>query len=138
CGPSATLSGNAPQGSNTGTWSLVQGAGVIQNINSPVTLVSNLGTGDNIFQWSIGNGICPAGTSQVTITRFDPPSEALAGEDKQTCATSTELTAVPPVTGAGFWFIISGTGNIADPQVPLTTVTGLAPGENIIVWSVTN
>ena len=38
----------------------------------------------------------------------------------------------------GMWELISGSGTITDPADPNSSVTGLAVGENIFSWTVTN
>ncbi len=54
----------------TGKWALISGAGIIDNELSPVTGISNLGVGENIFSWTVSNGICEE-TSLVKINVDD-------------------------------------------------------------------
>ncbi|KON26411.1 hypothetical protein AC481_07255 [miscellaneous Crenarchaeota group archaeon SMTZ-80] len=49
--------------SETGEWSLLSGSGIINDINSPVTTVSDLSAGENIFLWTVRSGICSASDS---------------------------------------------------------------------------
>ncbi len=51
----------------TGTWSVIQGKGEFEDTHAPVTRVSRLVIGDNIFTWSVTNGVCPEATDQVMI-----------------------------------------------------------------------
>lgn len=51
----------------TGTWSVIEGNGVFEDIQAPFTMVSDLTTGDNIFEWNVSNGICPAVSDRVRI-----------------------------------------------------------------------
>jgi gliding motility-associated-like protein len=39
---------------------------------------------------------------------------------------------------SGVWSIISGTGEILDPKYTKTSVSGLSPKENILLWTVSN
>ena len=137
CVPSTSLNANTPLNA-TGIWTLIQGQGIIQSPNSPNTQISNLGIGINIFQWEVNNGICQPVSSQVTITRFQEPSSANAGTDLNTCATSALISAEIPLIGQGFWFITSGSGTILDPTSPNTSLSGLNPGLNTLIWSVSN
>jgi len=138
CTTSATLNASAAGSGNTGVWSLLSGNGIIQNPNNPNSTVSNLGLGANVFRWSVTNGACPEAVSQVTITRTAAPSQAVAGTDLQTCATSAILTAVIPTVGSGFWSVLLGSGLIDNPSSPSTAINGLAPGLNQLIWSVSS
>jgi gliding motility-associated-like protein len=54
----------------TGEWSLVSGSGLISDIHSPTTMVTELSTGENIFLWKVQNGSCEA-SAEVKITVYD-------------------------------------------------------------------
>jgi len=90
----ATLSGNTPT-LGTGTWSLVSGHGVITSINSPTTGITSLGTGTNVFKWTITNPFCSStSVSQVTITNFVSPTLNVASNPTAVCnGNSSTLTA---------------------------------------------
>ncbi len=47
----------------TGYWSLSSGTGLISDIHSPSTFVSDLSLGDNSFLWKVQNGHCEADTT---------------------------------------------------------------------------
>ncbi len=138
CSTSATLNASAAGAGNTGVWTLMSGTGIIQNVNNPNTSISNLGLGANVFKWSVTNTACPEALSQVTITRTESPSPALAGNDQQTCATSAILAAVPPTIGSGFWTVSVGSGIIDNPSSASSTVIGLSAGLNTLVWTVSS
>ena len=55
----------------TGEWGLVEGSGIIFSNNDPGTMISELEFGDNIFQWTVTNGVCHAVSDLVTITNND-------------------------------------------------------------------
>ncbi|MBN2349659.1 MAG: gliding motility-associated C-terminal domain-containing protein, partial [Bacteroidales bacterium] len=42
----------------TGKWKVITGSGIIDDIGSPNSLVTNLSIGENIFVWLVTNGIC--------------------------------------------------------------------------------
>ncbi|MCO6482218.1 MAG: gliding motility-associated C-terminal domain-containing protein [Flavobacteriales bacterium] len=141
---STALAGNTPTFPATGTWTLVQGQGVITDPANPTTTVTGLGVGENIFQWTVDNGPCASGTttSQVSIFLFDSNApNAHAGPDQQLClpATSTVLEGSPAVFPAtGTWTVVSGSGVFADEHDPNTGVDGLSVGANTFRWTVSN
>jgi gliding motility-associated-like protein len=53
-----------------GTWTVLSGSGQIEDIYSPVTNITGLSPGENVFLWTVSNGTCEAG-SQVRITVLD-------------------------------------------------------------------
>ncbi|MBK9147227.1 MAG: hypothetical protein IPM12_05310 [Flavobacteriales bacterium] len=141
---STTLIGNPPTFPATGSWTLVSGQGDITDPTSPITTVTNLAVGINVFRWTVSNGPCANGITQddVTILLFDlnnPPANA--GPDQELCTpqTSTNLAGNSPTVPAfGTWTLINGQGDIADPNDPNTLVTNLAVGENIFQWTIDN
>ncbi len=124
-----------------GTWTLVSGQGTIVAPNDPQTEITGLGIGDNVFQWTVSNGVCPNGvtSSQVTITLFDadaPPADA--GPDQEICAPDDSVTLIgnqPVGAATGTWTLVQGTGVFDLPNDPVTGVSGLTVGENIFAWT---
>lgn len=55
----------------SGEWSVVSGSGEFGDKNSPVSVVTGLSPGDNIFTWKVTNGICPEVADEVKITVND-------------------------------------------------------------------
>lgn len=127
-----------------GTWTVVSGTGTITDIHDPNTMITALGVGVNVFEWTVDNGPCESGISsdQVTITLFDDSNPvADAGPDQELCTptTSTALAGSPIIFPAeGTWTVVLGTGTFADASDPNTTVSDLSIGENIFLWTVTN
>ncbi|MBK9195923.1 MAG: hypothetical protein IPO17_13305 [Flavobacteriales bacterium] len=144
CATSASLTGSVPTFPASGVWSVVSGGGAITTPNNPITGVTGLTTGTNIFQWTVNNGACANGVTsdQVTIVVFDPASPVSnAGPDQFICNTVTTATmaaSVPVAPAAGTWSVQNGGGTITSVNDPNTTITGLPVGENIFVWTVTN
>ena len=139
-----TLFGSAPIFPATGQWTLVSGQGTITSPDSPTTTVTDLGVGINVFRWTVSNGPCANGLTQDEVTIFlydlNNPS-ASAGTDQELCTpqTSTNLQGNTPIVPAfGTWTLISGQGDIADPNDPNTLVTNLAVGENVFMWTMDN
>lgn len=141
---STTLFGNVPIIPATGVWTLTAGQGTITDPNSPVTTVTDLAVGQNIFTWTVNNGPCTNGitSDEVSIFLYDlnNPS-ANAGPDQSIClpTTGTSLQGNAAIFPAmGTWTLVSGQGDITDPNDPNTTVTNLAVGENVFMWMMDN
>ena len=137
CAPSYILVGNTPQ-IGFGLWERIPNIGGIQLANSPVTGVNGLLVGPNTFVWSTQNGVCPALSDTVVITRDEQPTTSFAGLDTTICASSVTLNADTPVVGTGVWVSGSGSGTITDTTASNTTVTGLGNGPNTFTWRITN
>ena len=142
---STVLAGNIPLFPAVGTWQLFSGSGVIQDINDPATVVTGLAIGDNVFVWTIYNGLCgfgPPSHDTVTVTVFDasqPP--ALVGPDQQFCAPIASATLdanAASYPASGLWSVANGQGVFVDDQDPLTVVNGLVVGQNTFVWTMDN
>ena len=149
CTPTGSTTGTNLQGSTiifpaVGTWTLVSGTGVIANVNDPNTAVTGLSIGENIFQWTVNNGVCadPLTTDLVSILVFDENNpNANAGPDQQVCTPVTNaFMAGSPVTfpAQGTWTLVSGQGTIEDPNDPNTNITDLGIGPNVFAWTVYN
>jgi gliding motility-associated-like protein len=61
-----TLNAELPE-VGVGLWSLVTGAGEIFNSTAPTTDVNGLALGENVFRWSVTNGVCTPVTDDVMI-----------------------------------------------------------------------
>ncbi|MGZ4041895.1 MAG: choice-of-anchor V domain-containing protein [Bacteroidia bacterium] len=136
CATSANLSGNTPT-AGIGAWSIISGTGTISNPSSPSSAVTGLGIGSNVFRWTISNGACTPTFGDVTITSVSV-SPANAGASQSICATSTTLSATNPVYGTGMWSIAAGGATLSAPNSPFTNVSGLTPGVNTFIWTVSN
>ncbi len=62
---------------------------------------------------------------------------ANAGPDQTICISTATLMASSPNPGTGVWTKISGTGTIASPSNPATTVTGIGVGTSLFRWTIT-
>ena len=138
CDPTYVLEAEAAQ-YGEGTWVKVSGSGVIDaaDIHKANAVVTNLGSGSNRFRWVIDNNGCTSSSEVEIIYDF---VEADAGDDDIICDSFTQLKASNPLPGTGTWGIKGGSGTAVfeDPSDPLTVVTNLDRGENILTWTVTN
>ncbi len=137
--PTAVLNANVPA-VGVGSWSLIAGSGSIISPALATTAVTSLGQGINILGWTIGNGICPSSSSTLTIQVDDLPTTPIAGANQTLCvnSASTNLAANIPAVGTGSWSVQNGGGIFASPSLPLTAVTSLSPGINVLGWTITN
>jgi hypothetical protein len=137
CDDSTTVSGNTPL-VGTGIWTLVSGTGTIANPGSSSTAITGLGSGENVFAWSISNGSCLIRSDSVKINT-QPALVANAGPSRLTCTDTVRLNAVPVVSPAtGSWSQVSGSGSLVNSSQPNALVTGLTEGVSIYKWTVTN
>ncbi|MFN5911412.1 MAG: hypothetical protein ACK45H_08770, partial [Bacteroidota bacterium] len=78
------------------------------------------------------------GSGAVAVNIIGPPT-ANAGPDQNVCATSATLAGNNPGAGTtGQWTVISGSGTFTNSTLFNTTVTGLASGNNVFQWALTN
>ena len=57
-----------PPGTNeTGSWSVFEGTGLFTDPSSAVTIVKDLSEGENIFLWTVTNGVCPDAVDTLKI-----------------------------------------------------------------------
>lgn len=134
---SITIEANNPE-IGKGKWTIVAGSGTIKNPNLPVTKVSDIGFGQNIFMWSISNGPCDSSQAFLTIFRSAKETKAEAGPDTLLCGNSLILNANTPQVGTGRWNLIKGYVEIENPFNSKTPIYNISYSENKLVWSVEN
>jgi gliding motility-associated-like protein len=122
----------------TGIWSLISGNGYFDSVTYPHSTVTALGPGENVFEWTVSNGVCPSSSSIVKVTTDEMPDTAVAGSDMETDIPYVQLQANIPQIGNGRWIWISGAGTLGDTENPNTIVTGFRIGENILRWEISN
>lgn len=137
CTTTATLAGNTAT-VGTGLWTLISGSGTITSPSIPNSGITGLGTGANVFQWTISNAPCTPLSSQVTITSDASPTVSNAGTDQTICGTSFSLNGNTPTVGTGLWTLISGSGTITDPSSATSGITGLGAGATVFEWTISN
>jgi len=103
-------------------------------------LLSNVDVNDsgNYFVVS-NNGVCTGSPSESILLDIKDNSGTLAnaGSDFSTCEANARLSAVTANGQSGVWSTNSG-ALISDPNAASTSVTGLAHGSNIFLWSMTD
>ncbi len=134
CSETGSLNAQAPE-FGTGFWTTNTSV-VISNPNSYNSEVQNLAVGNNLFFWTVSNGICPNNRDTISIFRYQKPT-AQAESDKIICDNFTSISAVAPNVGFGSWMQF-GSAVIDNNITPNTTVSNLEKGENLFTWTVTN
>ncbi len=118
CSNTATLSGNTPS-VGTGSWTLVSGAAIITNPNSPNTGLTAVGVGANILQWTTTLGNCTS-TSTVLVQN----SSILVSASSNTTVICSGNSATLTANGATnyTWMPSGGNSSIAVVSPTSTTV----------------
>jgi gliding motility-associated-like protein len=108
CATSTTLAGNNPGAGTTGQWTVVSGTGTFTDASLYNTTVSSLGSGTNVFQWTLTNS-CGAAFDQVSIISSTPQSISPASSNPTLCVNTT-LSPSITFTTTGATGIGSATG----------------------------
>jgi gliding motility-associated-like protein len=146
CGNSATLAAVDPTTINAdweGTWEVVSGYADIASLNDPSSSVTNISRGDVVLRWTVTNTAAGGNGCSISdeVTLRNNTLTVIADAEKTlTCDGSSDLYATPvpayPNT-SGRWTVESGDGVFEDANSPSTNVYDLAPGSNIIRWTIT-
>jgi hypothetical protein len=134
CTNVAQLNGNNPT-SGTGQWSVLQGNGMIADVDTNITSVSGLSVGTNVLVWTITAGQCVS-SDTIQIQVSIPPTTANAGADQYLCGTSTLLGGNTAVNGNGTWSVVSGLATILDVNDPNSAVINLSLGQTVLEWTI--
>ena len=121
-----------------GVWTVIAGTGTVTTNTSANTSISNLNIGQNIFVWTVSNGVCPSSSDTIIVHVDALPTIANAGYDTTIYNSLMLLNANAAVVGTGVWSVISGSGNFANSLNPSTEITGLENGQTIVQWTISN
>ncbi len=135
-----TLTANTPASGETGTWSIISGAGgSFSNSNAPNTTFTGNACTAYTLRWTI-QGQCSNSSDDLTIGFAQSTTTANAGANQTitNSATTVILTANTPASGeTGTWSIISGTGgSFSNTNAPNATFTGNECTNYILQWSI--
>lgn len=128
-----TLDGNNPA-IGTGSWSLLSGSATITNPALYNTTVTNLGIGENTFQWTITNNLCYS-QDAVKVINYTPTITD-AGPAQVLCTDHTSLMGTIPNYGTGQWSVISGSGTFVEPYKFDSEVINIGKGLNTYRWTI--
>jgi len=140
CADNGVLAANAAAGfMETGTWSVVAGAGgSFTDVNDPTTTFTGTRGVTYTLRWTISNGVCPISSDDVVINLFEDVVPN-AGADQDVCGTDTILAAVFSTGMSGSWSIISGAGgSFGDANSATSTFMGSTEVEYVLEWTEDN
>jgi gliding motility-associated-like protein len=136
---SLILNATVPDLSGSGIWNIVYGTGNFSNTSNPAASYSGMAHDINILTWRVASlyGACPVTIDTVNVTADFNAGTANAGIDVSLCETPNYLlNANPPQnSGSGLWNIISGTGNLSNPNNNSSTAGNLSYGINQFSWT---
>ncbi|MDP3558394.1 MAG: gliding motility-associated C-terminal domain-containing protein, partial [Bacteroidota bacterium] len=131
------ISANSPI-NGSGSWSVIQGGGNINNNLANTTFVTSFVFGDNIFRWVITNSVCPVTFDDLKITVYQKPSIADAGMDQLVFSDKASLNAVSPAIGIGKWSSVNTNLIFGDINAFNSDISNLENGINTVIWETTN
>jgi gliding motility-associated-like protein len=138
CGTSYVLKATNPGVGYSGNWELITGSADIVTQSANNSSVDNIAKGSHVFEWTVTNNTttCKA-RDRVTITNNQLMVSAAASEYKVCGGAVTLLAATPPVGTSGLWTSSPLGAQFSSAVAGTTGVTNLAPGLNIMRWTVT-
>ncbi len=130
CEDEVVLAANAPAPGEQGTWTTT-GSGVFDDLNDPVTRVTNLDVGANQFVWTISDnsGTCPSEQATVTVTRNQLSADA--GTDQSVATGTTASLSGLASNGTGpYTYRWEPAALLDDPNVANPTTVALTASVN--------
>ncbi|HPI05624.1 MAG TPA: gliding motility-associated C-terminal domain-containing protein [Saprospiraceae bacterium] len=113
---------------------------VISNPLDPNTLITGLTPGNKyFFSWNMGNAGCGNLLDEVAVHTYSRNTNA--GPDQFLCNNQdcTLLDASNPLSFEfGIWTSLTPGINISTPSSDQTTICGLQPGPNVLLWTINN
>ncbi len=140
CADSAVFTALNPATNNTqqgnGTWTLLAGNGTFDDNTLYNSIVRNLDIGLNTFNWTLTLGSC----SDVSIAQITNNAVQANASNQVVCTNTATFDGNNPGAADGLWTLIgsSGTPNITDNTLNISTVTDLGSGVNTFRWLVGN
>jgi gliding motility-associated-like protein len=138
CADTFGLSANTPV-VGVGSWSSTTTGVTFDDNSNPSTTVRNLVRGNNVFVWTVSNGVCDPSRDTITVTFDDEPTAAFVGNDETLCEIyEVTLGGNNPTIGVGTWTVSAGSGIFMSPNGAGSFVSDLSDGLNQFVWTISN
>ena len=137
CGSQTQLNATLPAG-YSGQWTIVSGNANFSLSSNPTTNVNNLSIGSNVLRWTITDGVCSTGFSDITIESFSLPTIADAGSNTTQCANTISLNGNVPTVGSGSWQVIAGGSNLDNANSATCNASNLQVGNNLFVYTISS
>jgi gliding motility-associated-like protein len=133
------LTASTLNATETGTWRLISGAGIIDNVNNKNITITGLGFGENSFEWYVENTIGCNNSDTITITVFDLPSAANINVVDDVCETNVlSINAEDPLVGAGSWSTTTNGLTFDDNTSASTSITLTTYGAQELTYTIVN
>lgn len=134
-----SITASALEPLETGTWRLLSGSGVIDDVNSENITVTNLGVGENTFEWYVENTIGCNNSDTIVITVFELPSAANINVVDDVCETDVlAMTAESPLIGTGTWSTSTSGLSFDDVMSASTSITLTTYGPQEVTYTIVN
>lgn len=136
CGQNSTLISADDFYAGSGTWSVLSGSGLFNNLTSPQTGVNNIGIDTNVFMWTVTSPNCGNSSDTIVVINSSAPSNANVQDTFMACATSSlSISTSQPISGVGMWSSPDGVV-FADVMSPATTAANFQNGWNELIWTI--
>jgi gliding motility-associated-like protein len=127
-----------PIATGSGLWTVESGQGSFNNQFANQTGVNNLGTGVNVFAWTVSSATCGMNSDTLVVVNTPMDLPASTQDTIINCAQSEIiLEANAPLYGTGTW-TTSGNASIDDIHAPSTLGYLNTSGWQYFVWTITN
>jgi gliding motility-associated-like protein len=143
-----TLQATAVSGTSAGRWSVIAPSpALVQQVNNPQSIVTDLAIGDNQLIWTVTDSICPeVNRDTVLITIRPPTTQAEVGDDTTFCITGNSSFTLRANAPAPFervrWSVVSSdfspSPSFSDALSPITYIVGLQPGKVTVRYTITS
>lgn len=119
-------------------WGIMSGAASFDDDTQYNSNVDNLLYGENKLSWMVHDGYCFS-VDSVIVTNNTPVATQPEATQMTICESFVTLRAPQPELGKTRWTLLSGDGEIANPNSNITAVTDLSNSSiNIFRWEVYN
>lgn len=141
CGTSTTMQAEQLANGETGFWSVVVGTATFITPSSPNSAVTGLTFGENVLRWTVFSSSGQA-SDLAAVWCFNnamPVADAGADQTVDHWPGTTQLNGSATIApGTCYWEVISGSAAVAQPNNPITTISGLGAGTSVLQWNCDN
>jgi len=124
--------------SGVGEWTVSTGSGAFNNQFANTTGVNNIGTGTNIYVWTVSSAQCGSLQDSLIVINSQQDINASTQDEIFSCMDAdVVLQSNVPLFGIGTW-TTDGNGIISDINSANTTSTLVDNGWQNFIWTITN
>ena len=100
----------------SGVWSIISGAGNFSDVNDANSTINSLSPGQNIFLWTVTNGVCAAADDAITISIHD---------------LNIPTLITPNMDGRNEYFILNGLATLGKTELTVFDRRGAMVFKNV-------